>query len=101
MWCAGPGGDSGGEAVGPVIAGGLLASILASAATGAAAGGLVGALLGLGFSEEEARAYETEFSGGRVIVTVRTHGRYAEASRILQAHGAYDVRATSTAPTSV
>lgn len=85
-------------AIGPVIAGGLTASILASAATGAAAGGMVGSLVGLGFSEEDAHAYETEFANGRVIVTVRARDRYVQASRILLSHGAIDV-ATRTAAT--
>lgn len=75
-------------AFGLVVAGGLLVSILATVATGAAAGGLVGALLGLGFTEEEARSFEEEFSDGKVLVTVRAKGRFDEASEILDRHGA-------------
>jgi len=86
-------------AIGPVVAGGLLASLLASAAAGAAAGGMLGALIGLGFSDEEARYYEEEFSSGRTIVTVRTRGRYDEAVRILRMHGAFDMtRRAETVP---
>lgn len=77
--------------IGPAIAGGALAGILSSAAAGAAAGGLIGALAGLGVPEDEAEYYGNEFEQGRIIVTVRTEGRYAEARDILQRFGAYDI----------
>ena len=67
--------------VGPVIAAGALASALG------AAGGLVGALTGLGFPEEEARYFETNFRTGGVLVTVQTEGRSTEAVNILQRYG--------------
>ena len=81
--------------VGPVIAAGALASALgaaggtavAGAGIGAAAGGLVGALTGLGFPEEEARYFETNFRTGGVLVTVQTEGRSTEAVNILQRYG--------------
>jgi len=82
-------------AIGPVIAGGLLASVLASAAGTAAVGGLVGALVGLGISENEARYYESEFSAGRTVVTVRANGRSSEAAEILLNHGGYDMSSRS------
>jgi hypothetical protein len=76
--------------LGPVIAGGVLASVLASAAGGAAAGGAAGALIGLGVPEDEARFYESEFHGGRTVLTVKTGDRYSEALAILRQHRAYD-----------
>lgn len=82
-------------ALGPAVAGGLLGSLLASAAGGAAAGGLVGTLVGFGVSEEDARAYETELHNGRVVVTVRVGTRFVEAMRILEMHGAHEVRVTA------
>jgi hypothetical protein len=75
--------------IGPVVAGGLLAAVLASAAGGAAVTGLVGALIGLGIPEEEARHYESEFQGGRALVTVGAEGRADEAYAILHYHGAF------------
>lgn len=83
-------------AVGPVIAGGVLASILASAAGGAVAGGIVGALVGLGIPEEEAKRYGKEFEAGRTIVTVRDALRHAEASAILDRHGAHNIHHPSS-----
>jgi hypothetical protein len=77
--------------VGPVLAGGILASALGGAAIGAAAGGILGALTDMGVPEEDARYYETEFRGGRTLLTVRATGRADEARNILQRHGAYDV----------
>jgi uncharacterized protein (TIGR02271 family) len=77
--------------IGPVLAGGILAGVLGGAATGAVAGGLLGALVGLGIPEEEATFYNEEFEAGRVIVTVKTDGRYADAQRILRDAGAYDL----------
>jgi hypothetical protein len=78
-------------AIGPVIAGGVLASVLASAAGGAVVGGVAGALIGLGIPESEAKRYEEEFKAGRTIVTVRDQVRHAEASAILERHGAHDI----------
>jgi hypothetical protein len=83
--------------IGPVIAGGLLMSVIASASGAAAAGLLVGALIGLGVPEEEARFYESEFTAGRTVVTVKPEGRNAEAESVLRSCGAYDMQ-TSAAP---
>ncbi len=77
-------------AIGPVIAGGTLAAIAASAATGAAAGGLGGALIGLGVSETDVKYYDSEFTQGRVIVTVDAGTRAAEAETILRNQGGYN-----------
>lgn len=77
--------------VGPAIAAGTLGVVLSNAAAGAGIAGLVGALVGAGIPQEEAQFYQTEFEAGRTIVTVQADGRRAEASAILQSHGAYDV----------
>jgi hypothetical protein len=77
--------------VGPVVAGGILASTLGTAAAGAGvgavAGGLLGGLTDLGFPEEEARYFETEFREGGVLVTVKAGTRAAEAAQILERNG--------------
>jgi hypothetical protein len=85
-------------AIGPVVAGGILGSILLSAAGGAAVAGVAGALIGLGLPEDEAQYYESEFRGGRTIVTVRAEGRYDEALAILQRNDGFDMKGrTATA----
>lgn len=77
--------------IGPAIAGGTLGVILSSAAAGAAAAGLAGALVGMGIPEKEAEFYENEVKSGRSLVTVRTHGRHADAVAIMSKFGAYDI----------
>jgi hypothetical protein len=76
--------------IGPVIAGGTAAAIAASAATGAAAAGIVGLLIGFGIPEENAKFYERELKAGRIIVTVKTGTREAEARETILRHGGYD-----------
>ena len=78
-------------AVGPAIAGGTLAAILTSAAAGAAAAGLAGTLIGLGIPKHEAEYYESEVEAGRIVVTVRTGGRYAEVLAVMRRFGGYDM----------
>jgi hypothetical protein len=78
-------------AIGPAIAGGTLAAILTSAAAGAAAAGLAGTLIGLGIPKKEAEYYESEVEAGRVVVTVRTDGRYTEALAVMRRFGGYDM----------
>ncbi len=85
--------------IGPVLAGGLLAGVLGGAAAGAAAGGLIGALAEMGIPEDEAKYYNEEFESGRTLVTVKADGRYDEARRILQDHGAYDIENRGTTGT--
>lgn len=87
--------------IGPAIAGGALATILTSAAAGAATAGLAGMLVGMGISKDEADYYESEFHAGRIIVTVSTADREAEARSILLNHGAYDFENRSTSTTNV
>lgn len=84
--------------VGPLLAMGVFASALGFGAAGAATGGILGAMVGLGISEEEARIYEKEFHAGRAIVTVHVGERFPEARRILDLHGARNVRTEQTDP---
>ena len=81
--------------IGPAIAGGTLGVLLSSAAAGAAAAGIAGALVGMGIPEDEAGFYEEEVKSGRTLVTVRTHGRHADAVAIMTKFGAYDVDSSS------
>jgi hypothetical protein len=81
--------------VGPIVVGGTLASALAAAGgtamagagIGAATGGILGALAGMGFTDEEARYFDTGFRSGGTLVTVQAGSRADEAKRILQRHG--------------
>ena len=70
-------------AIGPIIAGGTLAAIAASAATGAAAAGIAGALVGAGVSDVDADFFEDEFNRGRILLTVHTDSRQAEAENVI------------------
>lgn len=78
-------------AIGPAIAAGSLAALLSSAAAGAAAAGLAGTLVGLGIAKEDAEYYETEVRSGRILVTVQTQSRGAEANTIMRRCGGYDM----------
>jgi hypothetical protein len=86
--------------IGPVLAGGALLGVLGGAAVGGAAGGILGALAAMGIPEEEATFYEGEFQAGRILVTVRTNGRFDEARAILDRSGGYDVRRTAPGRTA-
>jgi uncharacterized protein (TIGR02271 family) len=66
-------------------------------------GAIAGALTGMGVPKDEADYYEGEVKSGRTLVAVRADGRYAEAQKLLRAHGAYDIEskdAPSAAPAS-
>jgi CBS domain-containing protein len=71
--------------IGPVLAAGPIAAALGvggataavGAGVGAAAGGIVGALTGWGFSESEARDYESRVAHGDILVTVEGDGEVA------------------------
>ncbi|AWM37093.1 hypothetical protein GobsT_49880 [Gemmata obscuriglobus] len=67
---------------------------LAAGPAGLLGGALVGLLLGtlvdLGVSEGAARWYADQARAGRVVVTVRAPGRYAEAHAILLRHGGHE-----------
>ena len=77
--------------------GGALAALLASAGAGAAVGTVLGALIGLGIPEEESKFYESEFTAGRTLVTVRAGSRNEDAWRILNRHGAHEPATTGAA----
>jgi hypothetical protein len=74
--------------IGPAVAGGALIAWLASVGVGAASGAVVGAMLGLGFSEADARWYESEVFAGRSLVTVHEAGNRSDDARsIIRNHG--------------
>jgi len=83
--------------IGPVVAAGPIAAALgvagttaaAGAGAGAVAGGLVGALTSWGFSEGEAREYESRVSHGDLLVTADVDQAIApRAEEILRNDGA-------------
>lgn len=51
---------------------------------------ILDSLMGMGFGQEEAAYYNTEFQHGRTIVTVKDHDRQQEAAIIMKRDGAYD-----------
>ncbi|MBA2681882.1 MAG: YsnF/AvaK domain-containing protein [Ktedonobacteraceae bacterium] len=53
-------------------------------------GGITESLLGMGFPQDEAAFYNSEFEAGRTVVTVNTGERQQEAYDILARNGAYD-----------
>ncbi len=59
--------------LGPFIAAGPIMAALGGAAIGGTAGGLTGGLIGLGFSEYEAKQYETYLKDGNALISVRAH----------------------------
>ncbi len=78
--------------IGPIMAAGILTTMVGGMAAGAAVGGIIGTLTGLGIPEDEAHYYESEFSEGRVLVTVRPQGRQAEVLDIMVRHGARSIQ---------
>jgi hypothetical protein len=89
--------------IGPLVAAGPIAAALgvagttaaAGAGVGAAAGGLVGALTGWGFSESEAREYESRVRQGDLLLTAQVEDAAAgRVEDIFQRHGA--ARASTT-----
>jgi hypothetical protein len=64
-----------------LIVAGPIAAGLAGAGAGGLTGGLLGALVKSGFSEEEARDYETAISNGGILLGVRARTE-EEAQRI-------------------
>lgn len=57
--------------IGPFIAAGPIMAALAGAAIGSTAGGVAGGLIGMGFSEYEAKQYETYLRDGNALISVR------------------------------
>ena len=83
--------------IGPIIAAGPIAAALgvagttaaAGAGAGAVAGGLVGALTSWGFSESEAREYESRVQHGDVLIAADVDEAIApRAEEILRKDGA-------------
>src|SRR5436190_4240686 len=58
--------------VGPLIAAGPIMAALTGAAVGGTIGGVTGALIGLGIPEYEAKRFEGEIKGGRVLIAVHS-----------------------------
>lgn len=56
--------------LGPLIAAGPIMAALGGAAIGSATGGLTGGLVGMGFSEYEAKQYETFMRDGNALISV-------------------------------
>lgn len=87
--------------LGPILAAGPIAAAigggLGGAGLGAAAGGLIGALTNMGVPEEEARHYENQVRGGKILVTVRADNddEADRVSNIMDVGGAVDVQAGS------
>lgn len=74
--------------IGPVLAAGPIAAALGGAGIGAIAGGLVGALTVWGFSEAEAREYESRVRQGDILLTVDLANDQADrAEDILRRNG--------------
>jgi uncharacterized membrane protein len=93
--------------IGAVLIGGPLAAALgltgaaattvSGATTGALAGGLIGALTGLGVSDSDAKVYEESIKSGGVLVAVPAqHTDTADATTVLEKHGAQQVRSIDT-----
>lgn len=55
-----------------VIVAGTLVAALAGLGAGAATGGIIGGLIGAGIPEVEAKMYEKEIRGGKVLLAVET-----------------------------
>jgi hypothetical protein len=73
--------------IGQVLAGGVLAGVVTGAAAGAAGGTYLGPFFALGFSEDDARAYEQHLRAGRTIVTVKTDHGDDQVLTIVKSHG--------------
>jgi uncharacterized membrane protein len=82
--------------VGPFLAAGPIVAALSGVAVGAAMGGLTGALIGMGLSEEEAKQYEEEIEGGKILISVHTdHPHQREvATEIFEKAGGEDIHVT-------
>ena len=82
--------------VGPLIAAGPIMAALTGAAVGGTLGGITGALVGLGIPEYEAKRYEGEIKGGRVLIAVHSENsdETKRAKEIFEASGAKDISST-------
>ena len=66
---------------------------LTGAAVGGTIGGVTGALIGLGIPEYEAKRFEGEIKGGRVLIAVHSENsnETKRAKEIFEASGAQDI----------
>ena len=73
------------------------ASTIAGGITGAVAGGLVGGLIGLGFSEDDARLYESKIKEGGILLALDLHDENERGIReIFANHHATDIKTLTT-----
>ena len=79
--------------LGPFIAAGPIMAALSGGAIGAGVGGLTGALVGLGIPEYEAKRFEGEIKGGRVLIAVHSENsdETKRAKEIFEASAAQDI----------
>jgi hypothetical protein len=79
--------------VGPLIAAGPIMAALTGAAVGGTIGGVTGALIGLGIPEYEAKRFEGEIKGGRVLIAVHSENsdETKRAKEIFEASAAQDI----------
>lgn len=76
--------------LGPFIAAGPIMAALGGAALGSAAGGITGGLIGMGFSEYEAKQYESNLKEGNALISVRVENndKVERARNIFEKAGA-------------
>lgn len=83
--------------LGPFIAAGPIMAALGGAAAGTAVGGLTGGLVGLGFTEYEAKQYQSYLNEGHslISVTVSNEDEETRAKEILDTAGADNISVKS------
>jgi hypothetical protein len=85
--------------LGPLIAAGPIMAALTGMAVGGTLGGMTGALVGMGIPEYEAKRYEGQIKGGRVLIAVHSDdsNETDRAKEIFKAAAAEDISTTSEA----
>ena len=83
--------------LGPFIAAGPIMAALGGAAAGTAVGGLTGGLVGLGFTEYEAKQYQSYLNEGHslISVTVSNDDEETRARELLDNAGADNISVKS------
>jgi hypothetical protein len=78
---------------GPMIAAGPIVAALSGAVIGGSLGSLTGSLIGLGMHDADAKRYESEVRGGRILISVQTRGSdaVARARKVFTDHAAIDI----------
>lgn len=84
--------------IGPIVGSGIIVATIVGAGIGAGAGELVGALAEQGVPEGEARGYQEQVQGGRILLTVHaaTDDEARAAQRVLRGEQGDAVRAYGT-----